>query len=285
MATAKDYFTQSPHMQLGHVFTVMMDGVPYETSVQVVQDYEGGSKYIKVYVPAASDPDSIVAYILNNAEELIWESERGMEVTMGLHGTSESIKSTDLSFSGRVLVYTPSIIDQTRWDKLEEQMSSNGLKLVVRDGVYAQKRAEHETPLAFISHDSRDKEEFVRELASALSQHLCPVWYDEYRLKPGDSLRQQIEAGLKACPRCIIVLSKNFFSNPGWTKREFETIYTREVVKGERLMIPIWLDVTKEEVYEYSPILLDTLGIQASLGAAEVARRLIPVLQAAAPQQ
>ena len=88
---------------------------------------------------------------------------------------------------------------------------------------------------------------------------LCPVWYDEFKLQPGDSLRESIERGLKSCQKCIVVLSKNFFSNSGWTKREFDTIYTREILQEKRLLIPIWLDVEKQDVFDYSPVLLDTL--------------------------
>jgi hypothetical protein len=54
--------------------------------------------------------------------------------------------------------------------------------------------------------------------------------------------------------------------------------YTREIIQGKRVLIPIWLDVTKEEVYEYSPILLDAVGIKADLGIDEVARKLFNVL-------
>lgn len=281
MATAKDYFTQSQHMQLGHVVTLNVNGVSHETSVQVVQDFEGGSKYIKIFLPECEEPDFLLAYILNNAAELIWKLEADVHIEVGFVGTAERVIASELAFSGRVLVYTPSIIPEKRWQKLSDQMMKDGLSLLVRDGIYAQKRSEHETPLAFISHDSRDKDAFVSELANQLSKNLCPVWYDEYRLKPGDNLREQIEGGLKTCPRCIIVLSKNFFSNPGWTKKEFETIYTREIIKGENVIIPIWLDVTKEDVYDYSPALLNTMGIQASLGAVEVANRLVGVLKAA----
>ena len=39
------------------------------------------------------------------------------------------------------------------------------------------------------THDSRDKDAFVRELAHELAKNSCPVWYDEFSLKVGDSLR------------------------------------------------------------------------------------------------
>ena len=48
----------------------------------------------------------------------------------------------------------------------------------------------------FISHASEDKNDFVRPLAEALRRHRVEVWYDEFSLKAGDSLRRSIDKGL-----------------------------------------------------------------------------------------
>jgi hypothetical protein len=48
----------------------------------------------------------------------------------------------------------------------------------------------------FICHASEDKDEFVRPLAEALRVHHIEVWYDEFALKVGDSLREAIDLGL-----------------------------------------------------------------------------------------
>jgi hypothetical protein len=42
---------------------------------------------------------------------------------------------------------------------------------------------------AFISHSWEDKDDFVRELAEKLQQQRIEIWYDEFSLKIGDSLR------------------------------------------------------------------------------------------------
>ena len=41
----------------------------------------------------------------------------------------------------------------------------------------------------FISHASEDKKAIARPLADALRDRRVDVWYDEYSLKLGDSLR------------------------------------------------------------------------------------------------
>jgi len=105
--------------------------------------------------------------------------------------------------------------------------------------------------LAFISHDSRDKEMFVRELAYELIKNHCMVWYDEFSLKVGDSLRVSIEKGLQEAKKCILVLSPNFLSNEGWGLAEFDSIFSREILEKKNVILPVWLNVTVKDVYKY----------------------------------
>lgn len=48
----------------------------------------------------------------------------------------------------------------------------------------------------FISHASEDKDTVVRALANALIDQGLDVWYDEFELRIGDSLRRKIDLGL-----------------------------------------------------------------------------------------
>lgn len=48
----------------------------------------------------------------------------------------------------------------------------------------------------FISHASEDKEDVVRPLTLLLENSGYSVWYDEFRLKVGDSLRETIDIGI-----------------------------------------------------------------------------------------
>ena len=110
---------------------------------------------------------------------------------------------------------------------------------------------------------------------------MCPVWYDEFSLKVGDNLRDSIEKGLKECSRCIIILSKNFFQNKGWTKKEFDSIFTREILENSQLVLPVWRDVGTRDVYEYSPGLLNVKGLNwKDLGEEEACRRLHLAIEA-----
>ena len=110
----------------------------------------------------------------------------------------------------------------------------------------------------FISHASEDKDEIVRPLASALKNAGLSVWYDEFELKIGDSLRQKIDKGLAKSKFGIVVLSKSFIKK-GWTNYELDGIITK-VVSGEQVLLPIWHNITKQEVVDFSPSIADKLA-------------------------
>ena len=110
----------------------------------------------------------------------------------------------------------------------------------------------------FISHASDDKEEVARPLAEALRKNGLSVWYDEFELKIGDSLRRKIDKGIANSNFGIIVISRDFISK-GWTNYELDGLITK-AVNGEQTMLPIWHNVTKREVINYSPSLADKLA-------------------------
>jgi TIR domain len=115
---------------------------------------------------------------------------------------------------------------------------------------------------AFISHASDDKDTLVRPLAAALAQQGFRVWYDEFELKVGDSLRQRIDHGLASSTYGIVVLSHAFFAK-NWPRYELDGLTSRQMV-GEKVILPIWHNVTKDEIMHYSPTLADRLALSSS---------------------
>ena len=73
----------------------------------------------------------------------------------------------------------------------------------------------------FISHASEDKDGFVRGMAEVLEARGAKVWYDEFTLKVGDSLRREIDRGLANSRFGVVVLSKYFFDKE-WSQKELE---------------------------------------------------------------
>lgn len=110
----------------------------------------------------------------------------------------------------------------------------------------------------FISHASEDKDDVAKPLAEALISNGLSVWYDEFELRIGDSLRRKIDKGIANSNFGVIVISRDFISK-GWTNYELDGLITR-AVNGEQTMLPIWHNVTKREVINYSPSLADKLA-------------------------
>ncbi|NLN47800.1 MAG: DUF1883 domain-containing protein [Clostridiales bacterium] len=110
----------------------------------------------------------------------------------------------------------------------------------------------------FISHASEDKDAIVRPLANALRGRGLKVWFDEFELIIGDSLRRKIDVGLAKSNFGIVVISRSFIRK-GWTNYELDGLITR-AVSGEQILLPIWHDITKQEVIEYSPSLADKVA-------------------------
>ena len=130
----------------------------------------------------------------------------------------------------------------------------------------------------FISHASEDKDDVVRPLALALKDGGLKVWYDEFELKIGDSLRRKIDNGLSKSKFGIVVLS-NSFINKGWTNYELDGIITK-VVTGEQLLLPIWHNITKKEVIEFSPSLADKLARNTAINTIEeIATEIIHLIK------
>jgi hypothetical protein len=119
----------------------------------------------------------------------------------------------------------------------------------------------------FISHASEDKDAIVRSLATALTAQGLKVWYDEFTLRIGDSLRQKIDRGLATSRVGLVVLSPSFIAK-GWTNYELDGIVTR-TVSGEQILLPIWHNITKQEVIDFSPSLADKVARSTSTHTVE----------------
>ena len=190
-----------------------------------------------------------------------------------------SCKDLHASAPARMFIYSESDLSDDDVLALKTRALPLGYEVQYRSRRHALERSEFDTPVGFVSYDFRDRD-VSRRIAVHLNKMICPVWYDEFSLKVGDNLRESIEKGLKECRKCILLLSWHFLTNAGWTKREFDSIFTREILQEKKLVLPVWYDVTKQEVYEYSPSLLNVKGVDWGLGEDEVCRQLfISIMQ------
>lgn len=128
----------------------------------------------------------------------------------------------------------------------------------------------------FLSHASEDKESFVRPFAEKLRAAGVTPFYDEMTLNWGDSLRRRIEEGLARSRFGVVVLSKNFFAKE-WPQRELDGLVQLEL-QGHGRILPIWHEISKDEVTRHSPMLADKLALNtALLTIDEIVAKLVEV--------
>ena len=138
----------------------------------------------------------------------------------------------------------------------------------------------------FISHAWEDKDDFVRPLARALEARRLRPWYDEFTLRPGDSLRRSIDHGLLTSQAGIVVLSPAFFAKR-WTAYELDGLVQLDAGSPDQVaghgqgsrIIPVWHDVGAEEVTGYSPSLANLVAIMSREGVEAVADRILEALR------
>lgn len=129
----------------------------------------------------------------------------------------------------------------------------------------------------FLAHASEDKDTIVRPLAHALAERGLEVWYDEFELRVGDSLRRKIDNGIARSRFGIVVLSHSFFAK-GWSQYELDGLVTLEV-SGKQVILPLWHEISKDEVMQQSPSLADKVALRTSdYTVEEIAEELASVV-------
>ena len=115
----------------------------------------------------------------------------------------------------------------------------------------------------FLVHASEDKD-FVEKVASSLTKyHRMRVWYDDYELSIGDSLREKIDHGIKESRFGVIILSPSFFKK-GWTNYELNSFVARDLTEDQKVIIPVWHNVTHDDIMKESPALADKFALKTT---------------------
>lgn len=128
----------------------------------------------------------------------------------------------------------------------------------------------------FVSHASEDKESVAKPLADALKKAGLSVWYDEFELKVGDSLRRSIDDGLSKSRYGIVILSPAFFAKE-WTQKELDGLVQLEAA-GKSRILPVWFDVSADDVRAYSPTLSDRIAAKWSDGPSKVLSDIVSLV-------
>lgn len=160
-------------------------------------------------------------------------------------------------------------------DELRMQLQNN-----VSDNLIANNDDVGEKYDVFISHAWEDKVAFVDEFVQELENLDINVWYDKENLTWGDSMRNKIDEGLKKSRFGVAIISPNYIADGKyWTKAEFNAIFQLESVNG-KMLLPIWHNISKKEVMQYSPILVDKLALNTTdMTPEEIAKELKKLLE------
>ena len=133
-------------------------------------------------------------------------------------------------------------------------------------------------PDFFISHASEDKADVARPLALQLKSRGFAVWFDEFELRVGDSLTERINDGLARSRYGIVILSQAFFSKR-WPQEELNGFMARATATDQKIILPIWHDITKDFLLAQAPILADKLATSTSYGVNSVADDVVRALE------
>lgn len=130
----------------------------------------------------------------------------------------------------------------------------------------------------FISHAWEDKEIVAKPLADALIAKGAKVWLDKYEMTVGDSLRQSIDDGLAHSRYGIVILSETYFKK-FWTGKELNGLFAKQE-DGQKVILPVWHNISKDKVKEYSPILADMFALKtADFTIDELSEEFIQLVQ------
>jgi TIR domain-containing protein len=125
----------------------------------------------------------------------------------------------------------------------------------------------------FISYASEDREAIAAPLAHELRERGWRVWFDEFELSVGDSLRASIDMGLSRSRFGIVIMSPEFFGK-NWPQKELAGLFARETTGG-KMILPIRHRITQDEVLRASPMLADKIALDAeALTVADMVDRL-----------
>jgi hypothetical protein len=130
----------------------------------------------------------------------------------------------------------------------------------------------------FLSHASEDKDAIARPLAEELQRRGANVWFDEFSLVTGSSLRREIDRGLALARFGVVILSVRFFEKE-WTQRELDALTARETAGTRGVILPVWHEIDRATVARFSPTLADRKAVLSTLGIEAVADDILNAIK------
>ena len=100
----------------------------------------------------------------------------------------------------------------------------------------------------FLCHASADKPIFAQQLATDLRNQGVKVWFDDWSMKAGDSLRQKIFGqGIPTCTHFLVILSKRSIHRP-WVEEELDAALVSRLDGGPDLVPIVFGRLDKRDI-------------------------------------
>lgn len=106
----------------------------------------------------------------------------------------------------------------------------------------------------FISHSFQDQQ-YVQRIAKSLKAHSIDVWYDDWSIRPSDSIVSKIEAGIVDSNILLVILS-NASIKSQWVRAEINAFFNKAMSDRNIRIIPVLI-----EDVEVPPLLRDRLHV------------------------
>lgn len=104
----------------------------------------------------------------------------------------------------------------------------------------------------FVEHAPEDKDAVVVPLARTLGRKGYKVRYKDFVVSPDTNLRKSIGSGLHRGRVGLLVISRSLVRT---ARSPYEINFLLEKHGAKGMLIPVWHDITKQEIFEYSRLI------------------------------
>jgi hypothetical protein len=101
----------------------------------------------------------------------------------------------------------------------------------------------------FISYSSKD-EEFAKRIFADLQREGVRCWFAPHHMQGGKKLHEQIDSAIRLHERLLLILSPDSI-NSEWVKTEIAKARAREIKESKRVLFPVRLNISFEELQEW----------------------------------
>jgi hypothetical protein len=125
----------------------------------------------------------------------------------------------------------------------------------------------------FLSYANEDKETIIQPIMHEFWKHgVFSIWFDEISIQPSSSVSKSIGKGILNSRYILVAITPNYLKKY-WTDEELHT-----AISLKKTIVPIWGDVSQEEVSRFSPLIADKAALSFSDGLDYVVERIVEIL-------